>query len=118
MEPRDATLLFSQADRIKAGLIWASALVEHLTALPEAEKRGALKGLTRLIEMLGNDIQMARRHAPAVSWDVAEKEVDLALVMIRSGVPLESTYHLTRALSRVTDMAQRALAVLKAAGLA
>ena len=118
MTPRDATLTFAQADGIKSGLIWATTLVEQLPALTEAERRGAVKVLTRLIELIGNEVQLAGRLTPGISWDVAEKEVDLALVMIRSGVAMEATYHLTRALSRVTDMAQRALSVLKARGLA
>ena len=47
---------------------------------------------------------------------ILEKNIDLAVIMINSGVPLESVYHLTRALSHVTNIGQRSMTYLKREG--
>ena len=47
----------------------------------------------------------------------AEKDIDTALVMIRSGVTAESAYHLTKALTRVTTIGQQSMTFLVDEGL-
>lgn len=117
MDASTATLAFALGDKLKSGLIWASALVEQTLQLPPGEKAGAEKTLIHLMEMIGSDLHVTKRRVPHPSWDTAEKELDLAIVMARSGVVMEATYHLTRALSHVTDVAQQAMAILKTEGL-
>ena len=51
------------------------------------------------------------------AWRDAEKNIDMALVMLDSGVARESTYHITRALGSVTTIGQRAMTYLKDEGL-
>jgi hypothetical protein len=118
METRSAALAYALGDKIKSGLIWASALVEVTCQLPPQEKAGAEKVLIQLMAMIGSDLHTTKRRVPHTSWDTAEKELDLALVMARSGVVMEVPYHLTRALSQVTNVAQEALAMLKSEGMA
>ncbi|MFH1981282.1 MAG: hypothetical protein ABIL58_05540 [Pseudomonadota bacterium] len=117
MDAPSATLAFALADKIKSGLIWTSALVEQRLGLPPGEKAGAEKTLIQLMELIGGDLHVSKRRVPDPAWDTAEKELDLAIVMARSGVVMEATYHLTRALSHVTNVARAALEVLKKEGL-
>lgn len=117
MDVPTATLAFALSDKIKSGLIWASVLVEQSLRLPPGEKTGAEKTLIQLMEMIGSDLHVTKRRVPHPAWDTAEKELDLAIVMARSGVVMEATYHLTRALSQVTDVARTALEILKSEGL-
>ena len=117
MDIATATLAFALSDKIKSGLIWASGLVTCALQLPPGEKAGAEKALVQLMEMLGSDLRLSRRRIPHPAWDTAEKELDLAIVMARSGVVPEATYHLTRSLSHVADVAQESMTVLKDQGL-
>jgi hypothetical protein len=117
MTVKQAILSFSQSEKIKSGLIWLSQAIEIQNSLSEAERRGAEKSVRTLLSMVGREIHVARKVAEDASWEDAEKHVDLAMVMMNSGVPHEAVYHMTRALSRVTDIGQRSLACLKHHGL-
>jgi hypothetical protein len=46
-------------------------------------------------------------------WDEIGKMISMALVMIDSGVPQETTFHLTKALTRVTRIGGQAAGILK-----
>ena len=117
MDTPAAATAYALGDKIKSGLIWASALVEQTLMMPPGPKTGAEQVLIQLMEMIANDLHVSKRRAPHPSWDTAEKELDLAIVMARSGVVMESTYHLTRALSHVTEVAREGMATLKKKGL-
>ena len=43
MQIRDAITTFSQSEKIKAGLIWATQAIEIYKTLPEMDKPGAEK---------------------------------------------------------------------------
>jgi len=117
MTVKQAIIAFSQSEKIKAGLIWLSQAIEIQKSLSDTERRGAEKSVRTLLSMVGGEISLARKVAEDESWEDAEKHVDLAVVMMNSGVPHEAVYHMTRALSRVTDIGQRALTQLKGHGL-
>ncbi|MBW2517478.1 MAG: hypothetical protein JRE88_11910, partial [Deltaproteobacteria bacterium] len=53
MNTADAITTFSQGEKIKSGLIWASQAVELFKALPEADKPGAEKIIKSLVGMIG-----------------------------------------------------------------
>jgi hypothetical protein len=46
-------------------------------------------------------------------WHEIGQKINMALVMINSGVPQETTFHLTQALTRVTRIGGQAASVLK-----
>lgn len=117
MTVKQAILAFSQSEKIKSGLIWLSQAIEIQKSLSETERRGAEKSVRTLLSMVGREIHVARKVAEDASWEDAEKHVDLAMVMMNSGVAHEAVYHMTRALSRLTDIGQRSLACLKRHGL-
>ena len=117
METPKAILTFSQSEKIKAGLIWASQAVETYNALPETDKPGAEKIIAAIVGMIGSEILICRKSAPNELWLTVEKSIDTAMVMIHSNVVHEAGYHLTQALTQVTTIGQRSMSILKDQGL-
>ena len=117
METNQAIMAFSQSEKLKSALIWASQLSEMNLALAEADKPGAEKIIRTLVSMIANEIGVALRAAPHDDWRAAEKDVDTAMVMLNSGVVQEYAYHLTQALSKVTNIGQQSMTQLVEEGL-
>ncbi len=117
MEINEAITTFSQSEKIKGGLIWASQAVELYKALPETDKPGAEKIIKTLVDMVGSEILICKKTAPNELWLEVEKSIDTAMVMINSGVAHEAGYHLTQALTQVTTIGQRSMSILKNEGL-
>jgi hypothetical protein len=117
MTPREAVMAFSQSEKIKAGLIWVSLAVDQSVTLPELEKKGAAGVIRTTLAMIYHELHLAGKLGGGDSWREIEKHLDMALVMIDSQVLPEAIFHLTRALSRVTTIGQRAMTVLKDQGL-
>jgi len=117
MNAQEAIITFAQSDKIKAGLIWASQTLEVYIHLPEEEKPGAIKMIRIFINTILHDVNIARQATHDHLWHEVEKTMDMAVVMIDSGVPQEATFHLGQALSKVTTIAQRGLSFLKDEGL-
>ena len=117
MTLREAVMAFSQSEKIKAGLIWVSLAVDQSVALPEFEKKGAVGVIRTTLAMIYHELHLAGKLGGGELWREIEKHVDMALVMIDSQVLPEATFHLTRALSGVTTIGQRAMTVLQDQGL-
>lgn len=117
MEINQAITAFSQSEKIKAGLIWATQVVEIYKALPEADKPGAEKIIKAIVDMIGNEILICKKSAPDELWIEVEKNIETASVMIHSHVAHEAGFHLTRALTQATTMGQRSMSILKDKGL-
>lgn len=117
MTPRRAVAAFALADKAKSGLIWASAGIETAAALEGPARQGGLSVAQGLLEMVTAEILCARRLTGDAAWDEVVRILDRAQVMIRSGVPQDAPYHLTRALSLVAGIGQRAGDALAAARL-
>ena len=112
MQIPEAITTFSQSEKIKAGLIWASQTVEIYKALPEADKPGAEKIIRALVDMIGSEILICKKSAPNELWTEIEKDIDTALVMINSNIAHEAGYHLTQALTKTTTIGQRSMSIL------
>ncbi|UCF94772.1 MAG: hypothetical protein JSW39_11655 [Desulfobacterales bacterium] len=117
MKAQEAITAFALSEKIKSGLLWANQIVELMKALPEEEKRGAEKIIKAVVGMIGNEIHLAKKLTPKYSWTDVEKNADMALVMINSNVAQESTFHLTQALTQVTNIGQRSMSFLMEKGL-
>ncbi len=106
-------MAFSQSEKVKAGLIWISSALEVLVALPESDKIGAEKMIKLIIGMLADEVRLAGKLLSEEHWAEADKHIDKAMVMINSGVAHDAGFHLTRALSQVTTIGQRAMTFLR-----
>lgn len=113
METDKVILTFSQSEKIKEGLLWASQLVNVLQGLPEPEQKGGEKILVALMNMIGQEIRLAMAISGDPGWEGIEPYIDKAVLMINSGVSREATIHLSKALSKVTNMGQQSMSVLK-----
>jgi hypothetical protein len=110
-------LAFAQSEKVKAGFIWLSDHVEDYDRLTAGEQRGALKLIRATLGMIYHEVHLGENLSADHAWQEVEKHMDMAMVMIDSGVAGEAAYHLTRALSAVTGIGQRALESLKNQGL-
>jgi hypothetical protein len=117
MQIRETIITFSQAEKIKAGLIWASQAVEVYKTLPEADKPGAEKIVAAVVHMVGSEILICKKSAPNELWLEVEKSIDTAIVMINSNIAHEAGYHLTQALTQATTIGQRSMLTLRDKGL-
>jgi hypothetical protein len=117
MKRSEAILAFSQSEKIKAGLISVAQLLEVIQGLPPEEKKGAERVLGILLSMTANEVRLAENLHPGEDWKGIEALIERALVMADSGVAQEGMIHLSRALSLVTNVAQRAMIFLKEEGL-
>lgn len=117
MDKRTAILAFSQSEKIKAGILWLSQSLQVLPGIPERNRKSAEKMARTFLAMILRDVHISKKVTHNPIWEKVEKNIDLALVMIDSGVAHEATYHLTRALSEVTSIGQRSMQVLQNEGL-
>ena len=117
MKTNEAIMAFSQSEKIKSALIWTTQLCDVYMALAEADKPGADKIIKTQVGMISNEISVAQKASPHDSWLEAEKDMNTARVMLNSGVANECAYHLTQALSKVTNIGQQAMSLLVEEGL-
>lgn len=113
METSEAILAFSQSEKIKEGILWASNTLSMLDGLHESEKKGAEKVIHALINMIDQEIKLARIVSKMKEWDDVEPHMDKAVLMVNSGIGREAVEHLSKALSMVTTIGQRAMSALK-----
>ena len=73
MDTKAAIVAFSQSEKIKAGLIWASQAVEMVMGLSEQNKPGAKQVITALVSMVANEIHLGMKIAPHEHWQSASE---------------------------------------------
>ena len=117
MEDKNAVLAFSQSEKIKAGLIWTSQVLQILDGLPDGEKRVGARTAGALVGMIQHEIMLVQNLSGESAWGEIRSHLERARVMIDSGVPGEAINHLTQALSKTTSLAGSAMKVLKDQGL-
>lgn len=117
MNESEAIMAFSQSEKVKSGLIWASQALGLLEGLPLPEKTGAEKTIRMKIDMMIQEIRLAGNITHDPAWSDIESILDQAMVMIASGVAPDSIVHLTQALSRVTSIGHRSMSFLREKGL-
>ena len=117
MKTSEAIMAFSQSEKIKSGLIWASQSMEIANSASGQEKQGAEKIIRALVSMVLHEIQLAKNVAGKNPWDDIERDIERAVIMIDSGVGPESVHHMTQALSKVTTIGQNSMMLLQKEGL-
>lgn len=117
MNEQDAIMAFSQSEKAKSGIIWASQALDLLGGLPVPERAGAEKVIRLKIDMMIQEMRLARRITGDPAWDDIEPILDQAILMMNSGVAPDSVPHLTQALSRITTIGHRSMSFLKEKGL-
>ncbi|MGB5985427.1 MAG: hypothetical protein WBG37_08995 [Desulfobacterales bacterium] len=117
MDATTALKCLIQLEKIKTGILWCQQCAQQLEALPRREQTGAARILEVMVAQLDHELALARHAYPQGSWTQAGKSLDMAAVMISSGVPQESAYHLSQALRVLMNSAGEAARVLRRQGL-
>lgn len=117
MKTNQAVMAFSQSEKIKAGLIWVSQILESMGGMPGEQKTGAEKSALALLRMVAQETALAKALTGHEDWIESETHMEKALVMLESGVGEESMIQIARALSKVTNVGQQAMSQLQDAGV-
>ena len=112
MDSKTAVTALIQSEKIKSGIIWVMQIVNMLSGMGQNEKPGTEKTLQTLVNMIGHESVLARRTTKDEAWTTVEKDIDMALVMINSGVSHEANFHLGKALRQVTGIGSRSMSYL------
>jgi hypothetical protein len=117
MKSNEAIMAFSQSEKVKTGLIMIAGTLDLLKNLPEEEKRGASRIIYMDLSVLGHEVGLAKIVTGHEEWNEVERFLNKALVMFDSGIGEEALIHVSRALSRVTNIGQQSMSFLKETGL-
>jgi hypothetical protein len=116
IDVKQAISAYAQSEKVKSGLIWICQISRQVAALDGPGRRQGLSLLKMLAHMVADESDLAGRITGDRCWYEIGKKINMALVMINSGVPQETDFHLTQALTRVTRMGGQAASILKAKG--
>ena len=110
---KQAVSAYTQSEKVKSGLIWTGQIADQVAAMDGPGRRQAVMLLRTLVQMVADESVLAARLSGDSCWHEIVRMINMALVMIDSGVPQETNFHLTRALTRVTRIGGRAAEVLR-----
>ena len=114
---KQAISAYTQSEKVKSGLIWITQVAGQVAVMDGPGRQQGMMLLKTLAHLVADESDLAGRITGDRSWHDIAKKINLALVMINSGVPEETGYHLARALTQVTRIGGQAASVLKSQGL-
>ncbi len=117
IDTKQAILIYAQSEKVKSGLIWICQVSDQVAAMDNPGRQQGLSLLKTLVHMVADESGLAGRISGDRRWHEIGKMINMALVMINSGVPEETAFHLSQALTRVTRIGGQAASVLKKNGL-
>ena len=117
MDIQTAFKCFIQLEKIKTGILWGQELAQQWTTLPPNEQPGAARLLYTMLAQIDREVALVRRIYSDSQWTQVGKALDMAAVMISSGVPQEAAFHLRRALQVLMNPAEQVAQVLRQRGL-
>ena len=110
---RQAVVAYAQSEKVKSGLIWVCQVSEQVAAMDDTARQHGIGLLRTLVNLLGDEALIAGNVTGDRRWREIAQKINMAMVMIQSGVPQETSFHLTQALTRVTRLGGQAAALLK-----
>ncbi|WP_419662222.1 hypothetical protein Dvar_26720 [Desulfosarcina variabilis str. Montpellier] len=116
-ESRQAVITYAQSEKVKSGLIWVCQVSEQVAAMDDAARQHGMRLLRTLAQLVGDEALLAGRITGDRHWLEINQKINMALVMIQSGVPQETSFHLTQALTLVTRLGGQAAALLQEKGM-
>ncbi|BBO72870.1 hypothetical protein DSCW_02870 [Desulfosarcina widdelii] len=108
-----AVSAYAQSEKVKSGLIWICQIAEQVAAMEGAGRQQGVFLLETLARLVAGESELAGRVTGDGRWHEIGEKINMALVMIRSGVPQETGFHLTQAISRVTRIGGQAASTLR-----
>lgn len=101
-------LVYTQSEKVKAGLIWLSQGLLQFQGQAPARPAAAEQLALSILEMVRDEVQLGWRLTGEEGWRQADGHLQRAAAMIHSGVAHDAPWHLTLALRQVTDIGQAA----------
>lgn len=117
IDVKRALAAYTQSEKVKSGLIWICQVSDQVAVMDGSGRKQGVILLQTLARMIAGESDLAGRVTGDSRWQGIGQKINMALVMINSGVPQETAFHLTRALTRVTRIGGEAASVLKENGL-
>ena len=117
IDVKRAISAYTQSEKVKSGLIWICQVSDQVAAMEGPGRQQGLTLLKTLAHMVADESELAGRITGDRRWHEIGNKINMALVMINSGVPQETAFHLTQALTRVTGIGGQAASVLRENGL-
>lgn len=108
-----AVSAYAQSEKVKSGLIWICQVSEQVSVMEGAARKQGTTLLKTLVHLVIGESDLAGNVTGDRRWYEIGKIINKALVMINSGVPQETGYHLTKALTRVTYIGGQAATILQ-----
>jgi hypothetical protein len=108
-----AVSAYAQSEKVKSGLIWICQIAEQVAAMEGTGRQQGVLLLETLARLVAGESELAGRVTGDRRWHEIGEKINMALVMIRSGVPQETGFHLTQAISRVTRIGGQAASTLR-----
>ena len=112
-EVKEAVSAYTQSEKVKSGLIWICQVADQVAAIEGPGRQQGILLLQTLAHRVADESDLAGGVTGDRRWHEISQKINMALVMINSGVPQETTFHLTQALTRVTRIGGQAASVLK-----
>lgn len=110
---KQAVWAYAQSEKVKSGLIWICQISDQVAVTEGAARKQGVTLLKTLVRFVVGESDLAGNITGDRRWYEIGKIINMALVMINSGVPQETTFHLTRALTRVTRIGGQAAVILQ-----
>ena len=114
---RQACAAYTQSEKVKSGIIWICQVAEQVAIMDDVQRKHGIGLLKTLAHLIADEADLGGRLTGDPGWHEIGRKINMALVMIESGVPQETGFHLTRALTRVTHIGSQAAAILDQHGL-
>lgn len=108
---------FLQSEKIRSGLFWTSRMLFQLKDLYAYEHPGAMQVILTTLQMVLEEIRLARTLAPGGSWVAIETNLDMAVVMIEANAPAEAASHVSEAFIQATDIGKQKFSAMKEKGI-
>jgi len=117
MDTSTALKCLIQLEKIKTVILCCQQCGQQWETLPPHERKGAERLLHILVAQIDREVGLARHYDPQGQWAEVGKALDMAAVMISSGVAQEVSFHLSKALKILMSCAEKAARVLHRDGL-
>lgn len=113
MKTDQAIIAYSQSEKVKSGIIWISQCLDRLQGFGGDEKKGSEITIHLILNMIGHEINLAANMTNDKGWEEVKPHLERAMIMFDSGVGPEAGLHLSKALSKVTNISRRSMEYLR-----
>ena len=117
MDTSTALKCLIQFEKIKSAILCCQQCGQQWETLLPHEQKGAARLMQVMVAQIDREVSLAQRYNSRGQWTEVGKALDMAAVMISSGVAQEASFHLNQALRILMSCAEEAARILRREGL-